>query len=120
MTDTRDVLQKNNQMLQDALDAQERNATIHTIAFAGFLFFGITTASLWALLWYALSIYNGLRAAYLWNKVSELKAMKANDDAFLTEVDTIHNHWYDENGEMRPERIEEARLRLEQEEKEKA
>lgn len=117
---TKAVLEQNARMLEDHVDNCTTTASIHTIAFVAFLFLGIAINSLWALLWLALSIYNGFKAVSAWNAVSQAKQMKAQDNEFQGEMKALHNYWYDENGEMREERIEEARQRLlEKEEQEK-
>lgn len=102
---------------EDQIDKWKTTATIHTVAFVFFLILALQVSALWAILWFALVFWNGYKATTSWNNVATLKAVNNQNKDIQQELDKINEHWYNADGTMKQERIDEAIARMKEGEK---
>jgi len=99
----------------DQIDKWETNASIHTVAFVGFAGLSFFYATgLWVWLTLALTIWNGIKATSCWNTITLLK----QENEVNRQMMEVEKHWYNQDGTMKQERIDEALERLNKENKE--
>ena len=112
-TQLENAIKENNK----SLEQWKTSAIIHTIAFVIFLFISLSLNSLWILASLGLTIWNGFKASSCWNNVAILKALNQGNDETLKELQRINDFWYNADGTMKQERIDEALERLNKENK---
>lgn len=108
--------------LKNAIQETERSieqwktaALIHTFAFITFIIVSLFVPIPWIFLTLALTIWNGWKASSCWNNVAILKSINNGNEEVVSELQRIHNHWYNADGTMKQERINEALERLNKE-----
>ena len=101
---------------EEQISKWQTTALIHTCAFGIFLLIALQVSAVWSILWHVLSVWNGYKATTSWNNVATLKAVNSQNKDIQQDLDKINAHWYNADGTMKQERIDEAVARLREEE----